>query len=72
MNRYRVCVHSFVVVQANNEANAKANAELAVRKAVTAAYTSTEDSLANLFADDDGSRMGFLAKGKPVRVRDDQ
>ena len=70
MNRYRVKVDSYVVVNADSIAYAKANAELALRKAVQAVYESGDLSTANMLAS--GWQLySFQAKGKPEKVNDD-
>lgn len=61
MNRYRVKVDSYVVVNAESIAYAKANAELALRKAVQAVYESGDLSTANMLASG-WQHYGFEAK----------
>ena len=68
MTVYRVCVHSYVVVEARNAVHAKARAELALRKVVSHEYTYEE--LGNLFADG-WHLFGWEAK-KAVKVADDE
>lgn len=71
MNRYRVCVHSYVVVEADNEKQAKARAELAVRKAVDHAYLTMDVATNRPLFGDGIERFGYVAKGKPERLTDD-
>ena len=63
-NRYRVCVKSYVVVQARNAKEAPAKAELAVRQAIEASYRDDEGGRWG----EPWERFGFQATGKPERI----
>ena len=66
---YRVCVHSYVLVNAGSVGAAKAKAEVALRKAVIASHTS--DSETRPMWGDDWTQFGFLAKSTEVIGDDD-
>ena len=67
--KYRVCVRTWVVVEATNEKSAKARAENAVRKQMSMAYKHGNGACDWLA--DDWDRYAFRAVGKAEKVEDD-
>ena len=68
MNRYRVKVESYVVVEAQNQTRAKAKAEIAHRKAIAHWYAHNQTPP---FLADGWELYGWQAK-KAERVSDDE